>query len=241
MGPPQRAVFIMGPEVPLLNDYKQEFFWKRFPQTLLGGPRLKLGYCAPPYVYLHQLLLFLMPCMLGGVGTVLYQVGVLGDAYAATLSGGLMLAVAAMLQTLAQCVARRTGVVQRLSAQNNILADEEEMEFSHCVAPETVRFIVPGKKFMVNVVLHTLLAGMLCGLGTWYLLPGTLSALYGGMGAAMPVFALSWVTLCSGEYALIVNTPPETATFQAQDTYEITALTRPLYILIFIAVDLVYR
>ncbi|KAG5265753.1 hypothetical protein AALO_G00246010 [Alosa alosa] len=231
----------MGPEVPLLNDYKQEFFWKRFPQTLLGGPRLKLGYCAPPYVYLHQLLLFLTPCMLGGVGTVLYQVGVLGDAYAATLSGGLMLAVAATLQTLAQCVARRTGVVQRLSAQNNILADEEEVEFSHCVAPETVRFIVPGKKFMVNVVLHTLLAGMLCGLGTWYLLPGSLIGLYGGMGAAMPVFALSWVTLCSGEYALIVNTPPETATFQPQDTYEITALTRPLYILIFIAVDLVYR
>lgn len=231
----------MGPEVPLLNDYKQEFFWKRFPQTLLGGPRFKLGYCAPPYVYLHQLLLFLTPCVLGGVGTVLYQVGLLGDAYAAILSGVLMLLVGGTLQTLAQCVARRTGVVQHLSAQNNMLADEEEVEFSHCVAPETVRFILPGKKFMANVVLHTLLAGMLCGLGTWYLLPGSLSTLYGGMGAAVPVFALSWVTLCSGEYALIVNTPPETATFQPQDTYEITALTRPLYILIFISVDLVYR
>ncbi|KAG8449384.1 hypothetical protein GDO86_016146 [Hymenochirus boettgeri] len=34
----------MGPDVPLLNEYKQEFFWKRFPQTVLGGPRFKLGY-----------------------------------------------------------------------------------------------------------------------------------------------------------------------------------------------------
>ncbi|XP_057881601.1 pecanex-like protein 4 isoform X3 [Melospiza georgiana] len=33
----------MGPDVPLLNDYKQEFFLKRFPQTLLGGPRFAVN------------------------------------------------------------------------------------------------------------------------------------------------------------------------------------------------------
>lgn len=235
----------MGPDVPLLNDYKQEFFWKRFPQTVLGGPRLKLGYCAPPYVYVHQLVLFLTPWLLGGVGTLLYQLRVLDEAYAGILSGALMLGAGTTLQTLAQCATRRTGAVQRLPATNNILADEEEVEFTHCVAPETVRFVVPGKRFMVNVVLHTALAGMLCGLGTWYLLPDRLSVVYGdtgaGMGAVVPVFVLSWVTLCIGEYSLIVNTATETATFQPQDTYEITPLTRPLYILAFIAVDLALR
>ena len=48
-----------GGGAPLLNDYKLEFFWKRFPQTLLGGPKLKLGYEAPFYVYLNQLLTYL--------------------------------------------------------------------------------------------------------------------------------------------------------------------------------------
>uniref|UniRef100_A0AAY4A9V4 Pecanex-like protein n=1 Tax=Denticeps clupeoides TaxID=299321 RepID=A0AAY4A9V4_9TELE len=230
----------MGPDVPLLNEYKQEFFWKRFPQTLLGGPRFRLGYCAPPYVYLQQLLLLLTPWLLGGVATLLFQLGVLGEAPAAALSGALMVGVAAALQGLAQSAAQRSERVRPLANQN-ILADEEEVEFTHCVAPETVHFIVPGKRFMGNAVLHTLLAGALCGLATWYLLPARLGALFGGVGTTAPLFALSWVTVCIGEYALVVNSPTETATFQPQDAYEISALTRPLFILIFISVDLAQR
>lgn len=46
----------MGVGVPLLNEYKQEFVWKRLPQTVFGGPKLKLGYTAPVYVYLSQVL-----------------------------------------------------------------------------------------------------------------------------------------------------------------------------------------
>ncbi|KAF7710771.1 hypothetical protein HF521_009643 [Silurus meridionalis] len=214
--------FIMGPDVPLLNDYKQEFFWKRFPQTVLGGPRLKLGYCAPPYVYIHQVVLFFMPWLLGGVATLLFQLRVIDDFGAGILSGVLMLAFSTVLQTLSQWVARRTGAVQRLAVGHNVMADEEE-------------------RFMANVVLHTALAGAMCGFGTWYLLPDRLSFVFGNDGAVVPVFALSWVTLCIGEYSLIVNTAAETATFQPQDTYEITALTRPLYIFSFIAVDLALR
>ncbi|MEQ2306635.1 hypothetical protein AMECASPLE_010230 [Ameca splendens] len=207
----------MGPDVPLLNEYKQEFFWKRFPQTVLGGPRFKLGYCAPPYVYVNQAVLFLTPWLFGGVGTLLCQLQLLQELYAAVLSGVLMFAAAAGVQALALYAARRNGtVVERLGAPN-ILIDEEEVEFTHCVSPETVRFIAPGKRFGLNVVLHTVLAGVLCGLGT------------------------CWVTLCIAEYSLIVNTAAETATFQAQDTYEITPLTRPLYIFIFIALDLADR
>lgn len=231
----------MGPDVPLLNDYKQEFFWKRFPQTVLGGPRLKLGFCAPPYVYIHQVVLFLTPWLLGGVGTLLYQLQVMDDANAGILSGALMLVFGAMLQTLSQWVARRTGVVQRLPAARNVMADEEEVEFTCCAGPETVRFIAPGKRFMANVVLHTALAAVMCGFGTWYLLPGRLAAVFGNASAVIPVFVLSWVTLCIGEYSLVVNTAAETATFQPQDTYEITALTRPLYIFAFISVDLALR
>ncbi|XP_010877133.3 pecanex-like protein 4 isoform X2 [Esox lucius] len=230
----------MGPDVPLLNEYKQEFFWKRFPQTVLGGPRFKLGYCAPPYVYVNQAVLFLTPWLLGGIGTLLCQLKLLEELHAAVLSGLLMLGAAVGVQALALYAARRTGTVERLGVPN-ILADEEEVEFTHCVGPETVRFIAPGKRFGLNVVLHTVLAGALCGLGTWYVLLGRLTALYDNVGVALVVFVLSWVTLCTAEYSLIVNTATETATFQAQDTYEITPLTRPLYIFTFIAVDLADR
>uniref|UniRef100_A0A3P8U5P9 Pecanex-like protein n=1 Tax=Amphiprion percula TaxID=161767 RepID=A0A3P8U5P9_AMPPE len=230
----------MGPDVPLLNEYKQEFFWKRFPQTVLGGPRFKLGYCAPPYVYVNQVVLFLTPWLFGGIGTLLCQLQLLQELHGAVLSGMLMFGAAAGVQALAFYAARRSGTVERLGAPN-ILVDEEEVEFTHCVSPETVRFIAPGKRFGMNVVLHTVLAGVLCGFGTWYVFLGRLTALYGSIGVSLVVFVLSWVTLCIAEYSLIVNTATETATFQAQDIYEITPLTRPLYIFIFIAVDLADR
>ncbi|KAJ8411731.1 hypothetical protein AAFF_G00153690 [Aldrovandia affinis] len=230
----------MGPDVPLLNEYKQEFFWKRFPQTVLGGARFKLGYCAPPYIYVNQIILFLTPWVFGGVGTLLYQLQLLEDYYAAVLSGGLMLGAAVVVQALALSAMRRTVIVERLHTPN-ILADEEEVEFTSCTSSETVKFIIPGKKFVLNTVLHTLLAGALCGLGTWYLLLNRLTTLYSSTGVAVLIFILSWVTLCIGEYSLIINTATETATFQAQDTYEITPLTRPLYIFAFIAVDLAQR
>uniref|UniRef100_A0A8C3G106 Pecanex-like protein n=2 Tax=Cyclopterus lumpus TaxID=8103 RepID=A0A8C3G106_CYCLU len=230
----------MGPDVPLLNEYKQEFFWKRFPQTVLGGPRFKLGYCAPPYVYVNQVVLFLTPWLFGGIGTLLCQLQLLQELHATVLSGMLMSGAAAGVQALALYAARRSGTVERLGAPN-ILVDEEDVEFTHCVGPETVRFIAPGKRFGLNVVLHTMLAGVLCGFGTWYVFLGRLTALYGSIGISLVVFVLSWVTLCIAEYSLIVNTATETATFQAQDTYEITPLTRPLYIFIFIAVDMADR
>ncbi|XP_007902018.1 pecanex-like protein 4 [Callorhinchus milii] len=230
----------MGPDVPLLNDYKQEFFWKRFPQTVLGGPRLKLGFCAPPYVYINQIILFLIPWIFGGVATILYQLNTLEDFHAAILAAGLMLLAAFIVQGMNLCARRKTVAVKTFQFQNT-LADEDELEFSSCIGSETIKFIIPGKKYLINTFFHSILAGVLCGLGTWYLLPNRLTILYSNTGATVALFIFGWVTLCIGEYSLIINTAIETATFQAQDIYEINALTRPLYIFVFIAVDLAYR
>nr|XP_047922222.1 pecanex-like protein 4 isoform X2 [Anser cygnoides] len=230
----------MGPDVPLLNDYKQEFFLKRFPQTVLGGPRFKLGYCAPPYIYVNQIILFLMPWVLGGVGTLLYQLDIMKDYYTAALSGGLMFVTALILQMANIYAKQKTVTVERMQIQNT-LTDEDEFEFSSCVGSETVKFIIPGKKYIINTVFHSFLAGVLCGLGTWYLLPNRITLLYSNIGGTVTIFVFGWVTVCIAEYSLIINTATETATFQALDTYEITALMRPFYIFVFIAVDLAHR
>ncbi|NXO41177.1 PCX4 protein, partial [Locustella ochotensis] len=230
----------MGPDVPLLNDYKQEFFLKRFPQTLLGGPRFRLGYCAPPYIYVNQIILFVTPWLWGGVGTLLHQLGAMRDSCTAALSGGLMFVTALALQMTNLYAKQKTVTVERVQIQNT-LTDEDEFEFSSCVGSETVKFIIPGKKYIINTVFHSLLAGVLCGLGTWYLLPNRITLLYSNIGGTVVIFVFGWVTICIGEYSLIINTATETATFQALDTYEITALMRPFYIFVFIAVDLAHR
>lgn len=230
----------MSPDAPLLNDYKQDFFLKRFPQTVLGGARLNLGYCAPPYIYVNQIILFLMPWVLGGIGTLVYQLGILKDYYAAALSGGLMLLTAVIIQLTSLYARNKAVTVERMRA-TGIIAEEDEYEFTSCAGAETVRFLIPGKKYIANTVLHSVLAGLVCGLGTWYLLPDRITSLYGSTGGTVLLFVFGWLTLCIGEYSLIVNTATETATFQTQDTYEITPLTRPLYILFFVSVDLAHR
>ncbi|XP_017714914.1 PREDICTED: pecanex-like protein 4 isoform X2 [Rhinopithecus bieti] len=230
----------MSPDVPLLNDYKQDFFLKRFPQTVLGGPRFKLGYCAPPYIYVNQIILFLMPWVWGGVGTLLYQLGILKDYYTAALSGGLMLFTAFVIQFTSLYARNKSATVERILA-TDILAEEDEHEFTSCAGAETVKFLIPGKKYVVNTVFHSVLAGLACGLGTWYLLPNRITLLYGSTGGTALLFFFGWMTLCIGEYSLIVNTATETATFQTQDTYEITPLMRPLYIFFFVSVDLAHR
>ncbi|XP_068948154.1 pecanex-like protein 4 isoform X3 [Petaurus breviceps papuanus] len=230
----------MGPDVPLLNDYKQDFFLKRFPQTVLGGPRFKLGYCAPPYIYVNQIILFLIPWVLGGIGTLLYQLDILKDYYTAALSGGLMLFVAFAIQMTSLYARKKSVTIERMLSPDAVM-DEDEYESSGCADAETIKFIIPGKKFMVNTVFHSVLAGVICGLGTWYLLPNRITLLYSNIGGTVMIFIFGWVTVCIGEYSLIINTATETATFQTLDTYEFTALMRPLYIIFFIAVDLAHR
>ncbi|MBZ3871668.1 Pecanex-like protein 4 [Sciurus carolinensis] len=149
----------MSPDVPLLNDYKQDFFLKRFPQTVLGGPRLKLGFCAPPYVYVNQIILFLMPWVLGGVGTLLYQLSILKDYYTASLSGGLMLFTAFVIQFTSLYAKNKSVTVQRMLV-TDILAEEDEHEFTSCAGAETVKFLIPGKKYVANIVFHSVLAGL---------------------------------------------------------------------------------
>ncbi|XP_033260551.1 pecanex-like protein 4 isoform X2 [Orcinus orca] len=230
----------MSPDVPLLNDYKQDFFLKRFPQTVLGGPRLNLGYCAPPYIYVNQIILFLMPWVLGGIGTLLYQLGILEDYYTAALSGGLMLFTAFVIQFTSLYARSRWVTVERMLT-TDILAEEDEHEFTSCAGAETIKFLIPGKKHTANTIFHSVLAGLVCGLGTWYLLPNRITLLYSSAGGTVLLFFFGWMTLCIGEYSLIVNTATETATFQTQDTYEITPLMRPLYIFFFVSIDLAHR
>ncbi|KAM8783019.1 pecanex-like protein 4 isoform 2-T2 [Rhynchonycteris naso] len=230
----------MSPDVPLLNDYKKDFLLKRFTQTVLGGPRLKLGYCAPPYVYINQIILFLMPWVWGGIGTLLYQLGILEDYYTAALSGGLMLFTAFIIQVTSFYARNKSVTVERM-LNTDILAEEDEHEFTSCAGAETIKFLIPGKKYIANTVFHSVLAGLMCGLGTWYLLPNRMTLLYGNAGGTVLLFFFGWMTLCTGEYSLIINTAVETATFQTQDTYEIIPLMRPLYIFFFVSVDLAYR
>ena len=110
-----------GGGAPLLNDYKLEFFRKRFPQTLLGGLKLKLGYDAPFYVYLNQVLVFLVPFVLGGLLTICAEFEVISDVYINSfIYGGLMIIFVLSTQTLSWFMRRSSTSLAKF--QKNLLS-----------------------------------------------------------------------------------------------------------------------
>ncbi|XP_064623432.1 pecanex-like protein 4 [Lineus longissimus] len=237
----------MGNGVPLLNDYKQQYFWKRFPQTFLGGPKLRLGYDAPAYVYMNQVLVFLMTWILGGLFTILVELGGLKFDIGCYVYGAVMVLYVLFVQVTSLAVQKKKAAVVPISSEGNyhganILSDEDEVEFESCCSAETFSYVVPVKKYKINIFFHALLSGGLCGMGLWYLLPGTLNVIYGYNTAATVILHIfGWLTLCIAQYSLTVGAPPEFATFRALDTYEFAPLTRPFYVAVFFAVDIIAR
>lgn len=217
---------------PLLNDYKLEFFWKRFPQTLLGGLKLKLGYEAPFYVYLNQVLVFSVPFVLGGLFTIFAEFRIITDVYINSyVYGSLIVAFVLSSQLFSWMMRRSSSNLNKF--QKNLLAQDDEVDFASCCGFETVEFVFPGKKFMVNMIIHGLLSGILCGLMLLYLLPSILNGLYSNIGATVVLFILGWWVVCIGQYSLTSAPPTELAIFRASDSLEISPLMRPFYVLIF--------
>ncbi len=236
----------MGSRNPLLNDYKQALLQKRFPQTILGGIHLKLGQKTPCSVYVVQLLLLLFPwwCV-GSVFTAavvydLISLEVALCAYGATITvcAILIRGIATVVQSVGS--SRHPHVEQ--TEQVRTFSEEDEVEFDSCCGRQTLAFILPRKRYHLNIVFHGLTSGVMCGLGLWYLLPSSLYALFGENTTVMILlFIFGWLTLCIAQYSLTAAPPPEPATYTTTDNYELCALSRPLHVILFCLLHLAAR
>lgn len=237
--------------MPLLNEYKQEFLWKRLPQTIFGGPKLRIGYDAPPYVYLTQVLLWALPWLLGGVFTLVLQLAYSGSQINdylllyCCLYGACITIFVVVVQTISTVVqmkekeaTARAGVVTK---KKNFLAEEDEVDFQSCCGAETIEYVVPPKSFKLNILVHGLVSGVMCGLTLWYLLPWTLNALYeSSTGATAALFVFGWFTLSIAQFSLTATGPPEPAMFRTMDQYEMSPLSRPFYVLLCLAFHILH-
>ncbi|RUS91438.1 hypothetical protein EGW08_000762 [Elysia chlorotica] len=242
--------------VPLLNKYKQSFLLKRIPQTVLGGLKLRLGYEAPFYVYLNQITLWLVPLILGCIFTVVLELAYSDEEISdflllyTCLYGACIIIFVVVVQTISTVVEMKEKENQEHAAagglaitqkKRNLFSEEDQVEFESCCGADTLTFVVPPKKFKINIAFHALLSGAVCGLGFWYLLPYTLNKLYGhSYGATGTVFALGWLTVCVTQFSLTTTAPPEPAVYRTVDAREVLALTRPLYALLCYAVHVAH-
>lgn len=230
----------MASSIPLLNEYKQVFFWKRLPQTILGGPKLRLGYDAPIYVYIGQVVLFIIPLLFGIALTVIAEViTAVNSTVVCFIMGGLMFVYALVINIISAVARAKKSSVAPIM-RGGAATEEGEVQFESCCGIETLEFVIPGKKLKVNIVLHALIAAAISGLGCHYLLPSNLDELYNNsIAATVVICGLGWLVISIAMYSLTVSPPPEWAQFRTIDIREIyTPLMRAFYISIFCAVDI---
>lgn len=221
----------MESSAPLLNDYKLAFFAKRFPQTLLGGLKLRLGYEAPFYVYLNQLVFFLTPFVLGGVFTGLSESSFVPSTTCCYVFASLVTCIVTVVNLGVWFRQKRFTNISKI--QPNILAEEDEIEFESCCGLETLEFIFTSKKSVPLIFMHGLCSGVLCGLMFIYLLPSHLNTLFKNTGATVVLYAFGWLTVCVAQYSLTASPPPEPAMFRAQLWVDISPFMRPFYVIAF--------
>ncbi|ESP02796.1 hypothetical protein LOTGIDRAFT_110843 [Lottia gigantea] len=231
----------MGSGVPLLNEYKQEFLWKRLPQTILGGPKLRLGYDAPAYVYLNQILIWIMPWILGGTFTLTLELSYSADVIQnylllyCSVYGACIVCFVLVMQIISSIQHAKQNDDIKFIKKQNLLAEEDEIEFDSCCGSDTFQFIIPPKTFKLNILVHSVLSGFMCGLSLWYLLPWTLNSLYYYNYVATGIIhILGWLTVCIAQYPLTTGSPPELAMYRTMDVWEISPITRPFYVLLLV-------
>lgn len=221
----------MESSAPLINDYKLAFFAKRFPQTLLGGLKLRLGYEAPFFVYVNQLLFFLYPLILGGVFTGLSESSFVTSMVCCYVIASLVTCLVIAINLAVWFKQKRFTNISKI--QPNVLAEEDEVDFEYCCGLETLEFIFTSKKNVPLIFMHGLCSGLLCGLMFLYLLPTNLNRLYSNTGATVVLYAFGWLTVCVAQYSLTASPPPEPATFRPHLWVDVNHFMRPFYVIVF--------
>ena len=214
----------MSTEVHLLSDYKKDFVRKRFLQTLLAGIRLP---SVPWYIKLLQIVIFCLPLL----GLVPYFV-INEETWLFTLFLALFgLLLASVLQLSGKLAFWRATHVGNtvLQLSSNLLDEENEVQFDGLNA-KTWKFLVPPKKHWFNVLLHSLMAGLLFLSCSQYLLH-----IEDFIGAQVPsklVLSFATLSILQAFHSLVIVGAPESAVFRAHDNLELNHLSRPCHVIL---------
>ena len=231
----QRVMENSAETSPLLNDYKKDYFFQRFSQTVFGGPVVKTSpdankTCLPYYLHIYQFIVFILPLALSAVFTVITETQSGINYWMSIAFGCIMTVIMISIQ-----IARKYSA-KKLNPSENFVDDGLGTEFEGCCSlRQVLNFVVNERKWSPNVVVHSIIYGIVNGVVFLYLLPSTSSRLaaFDNKTASVSYFIISWITSCIGLYGLIAKPPSEPCQFKTTDQYDILVLTRPFYMCTF--------
>lgn len=226
---------------PLLNDYKKEYFFQRFSQTVFGGPLFKLSsddgsYGLPIYVHFYQFIVFILPLILASVFTVITETNNDINYWISIAFGCIMALILLLLHIYRDSVSNNNP---SLGSVTDLDEDENKLQ-GCCGIKQVLMFVIKKKRWKLQLVIHAIIYGVVNGMIFLYLLPSTTSKLnaFQSKYIAIIFFIISWITSCTGLYGLIARPPKEPCQFRSTDSFEVLVTTRPLYMSIFCTVGI---
>jgi len=202
-----------GAAPPVLNDSKIEFAQRRWLQTNLGGPKLLIpSGCAPPGFVVAQMLLWLIPVMIG-VPLSLVAGSMSSSWLGPAIAGGAMLGLHCTIQ-----LARTTGGSRvapgEASGKASMLVEEDEIDFA-LLSRQGFSFLVPALGWAT--LPYGLCSGALVGVATAYLSPAAVAVALGESntgsdgisGATTGYLVCCWICVALSAYSLHAQPPPE--------------------------------
>lgn len=215
---------------PLLNSYKLSYLLRIVPQTFFGGIYLSFSLRPPWYIYIGQLLIWLLPALTGIIFTVIIKNTNISQNIGALICGCL---VAILHLFLHFCVLfTRSKLTSKYSGTHNFLAENNEVTFVSFFSMETFEFIFPRKKFLINYITHPLCAGILVGVSLLLLLPTNVDLFIQPKATCYVFIMFGWITVCVAHYPLLGQSPKESTVFYVSDDFELNHIMRSVYCII---------
>jgi hypothetical protein len=153
---------------PLINDYKRKFLFKRLLQTLLGGLVLYFGveHSIPFYVYLFQIVQFVIPFVFGGVFILIADLTKYDRLNMSLIAGAIYLFFMLMFKIFSLIFINakhfrklkkeaeknsksKMNQKRRIRAEQN---DEESYEFDSFCSLSALNFLFPYTNLFLSIV-----------------------------------------------------------------------------------------
>ena len=110
---------------------------------------------------------------------------------------------------------------------NLLLSEEAALDWDGLVGAKTWAMLVPRRKYKVNIVIFSLLAGLISFLSCTILRYQIIRNFFTSQASAGCVFTFSWLTVFVSLQSLVFSPPPETATWRHVTSPDLLALARP--------------
>lgn len=241
-------------EAPLLNEDKRDFVKRRLLQTLFSGLILKFEseLKVPIYIYLFQLLIFLIPFLIGSIGILIRDLINLNSLYVTSVASSiyfitiLTIKLIAILLNIKQQQQNKT----KENFKQNRFKQEDFIDFDSPCSFQTFNFLVPidlskvSTKSIIFIILR-LIIDLLVAFFVFYSTVqfNYISYLYEFYSYGhFIVFIFSWLTVCLSLNSLLIKNPPETAIHDISERlFDLKHYTRSFYVSLFYIIEWLFN